>query len=158
MSTAGTVNKVIVVGNLGRDPEIHTSVSGDRMATLSVATCEQWKDRHNGERRERTEWHRIVVFAKGLVDVIEQYLRKGMKVYLEGQLQTRKWKDQDGNDRYSTEVVLSAFKGVLTILTTRRDRGDEGDGGSTEIVDWDAQSGGGATATGADDLEDKIPF
>ncbi|MGH6886092.1 MAG: single-stranded DNA-binding protein, partial [Geminicoccales bacterium] len=116
---AGSVNKVILVGNLGRDPEIRTMQDGGKVANLSVATSESWRDKSSGERRERTEWHRVVVFNDRLVDVIEKYLKKGAKVYLEGQLQTRKWQDQSGQDRYSTEVVLQRYRGELTMLDTR---------------------------------------
>jgi len=122
---AGSVNKVILVGNLGRDPEIRSTQDGTRVANLSVATSESWRDRSSGERRERTEWHRVVVFNDRLVDVCERYLKKGSKIYLEGQLQTRKWTDQSGQERYTTEVVLQKFRGELTML--------DGRGGGPEI-------------------------
>jgi single-strand DNA-binding protein len=147
---AGSVNKVILVGNLGRDPEIRTTQSGQRVANLSVATSEQWRDKNSGERRERTEWHRVVIFNDNLCDVVEKYLRKGMKVYLEGQLQTRKWQDQSGQDRYTTEVVLQRFRGDLQMLDRAGDGGGGGDYG-----------GGGGNAGGlsaGDDLDDDIPF
>ena len=116
---AGSVNKVILVGNLGRDPEIRTLQDGTKVANLSVATSETWRDRDSGERRERTEWHRVAIFNDRLADVAEKYLRKGSKVYLEGQLQTRKWTGQDGQDRYTTEVVLQRYRGELTMLDSR---------------------------------------
>jgi len=116
---AGSVNKVILVGNLGRDPEIRSTQDGLRIANLSVATSESWRDKASGERKEKTEWHRVVIFNKNLADVAEKYLRKGSKVYIEGQLQTRKWTDKDGQDRYTTEVVLGRFNGQLTMLDGR---------------------------------------
>jgi single-strand DNA-binding protein len=125
---AGSVNKVILVGNLGRDPEIRSLQDGSKVANLSVATSETWRDRESGERRERTEWHRVVIFNDRLADVAEKYLRKGSKVYLEGQLQTRKWTGQDGQDRYSTEVVLQRYRGELTMLDSRSG-GEAGGGG-----------------------------
>src|SRR6476646_6599306 len=129
---AGSVNKVILVGNLGADPEIRTLNSGDRVANLRLATSEQWRDRTSGERKERTEWHRVVIFNDNLVKVAESYLKKGSKVYVEGALQTRKWTDQSGQEKYTTEVVISRFKGELTMLDTR----GGGEGGMSE-------SGGG---------------
>ncbi|WP_299896436.1 single-stranded DNA-binding protein [uncultured Ruegeria sp.] len=123
---AGSVNKVILVGNLGRDPEVRTFQNGGKVCNLRIATSENWKDRNTGERRERTEWHSVAIFNEGLVRVAEQYLRKGSKVYLEGQLQTRKWQDQSGQDRYSTEVVLQGFGSTLVMLDGR----GEGGGGS----------------------------
>ena len=128
---AGSVNKVILVGNLGQDPEVRSFQNGGRVCNLSVATSENWKDRNTGERRERTEWHRVAIFSEGLVRVAEQYLRKGSKVYLEGQLETRKWQDQSGQDRYSTEVVLQGFNSTLTMLDGRGDNqgGDNYGGG-----------------------------
>lgn len=113
---AGSVNKVILVGNLGRDPEVKSFQNGGKVAEMRIATSEQWKDRNTGERKERTEWHTVKVFTEGLVGVAERYLRKGSKVYIEGQIQTRKWQDQTGADRYSTEIVLQGFGGVLTML------------------------------------------
>jgi single-strand DNA-binding protein len=124
---AGSVNKVILVGNLGADPEVRNLPNGGKVVNLSVATSESWRDRNSGERKERTEWHRVVIFSEGLTRVAEQYLRKGSKVYIEGQLQTRKWQDQSGADRYSTEVVLQNFNSNLTMLDGR----NEGEGGST---------------------------
>ncbi|MEP2715416.1 single-stranded DNA-binding protein [Pseudophaeobacter sp.] len=122
---AGSVNKVILIGNLGRDPEVRSFQNGGKVCNLRIATSENWKDRNTGERRERTEWHSVAIFSEGLVRVAEQYLRKGSKVYIEGQLQTRKWQDQSGNDRYSTEVVLQGFGSTLTMLDGR----GEGSGG-----------------------------
>src|SRR6476619_8411372 len=124
---AGSVNKVILVGNLGRDPEIRSTQDGQRVANLNLATSESWRDRVSGERRERTEWHRVVIFYERLVEIAEKYLRKGSKVYVEGALQTRKWTDQSGQERYTTEVVISRFKGELTMLDTRGG-GDSGVG------------------------------
>ncbi|WP_279090250.1 single-stranded DNA-binding protein [Bartonella apis] len=121
---SGSVNKVILVGNLGSDPEIRRMNSGDQVATLSIATSDTWRDRNTGERRERTEWHRVVIFNEKLVEVAEQYLKKGSKVYIEGQLQTRKWQDQNGNDRYTTEIVLQNFRGQLQMLDSRTDGSD----------------------------------
>lgn len=116
---AGSVNKVILIGNLGRDPEVRNMQSGDRVCNLAVATSENWKDRNTGERKEKTEWHRVVIFNQPLVNVAEQYLRKGAKVYLEGQLETRKWTDQSGQEKYTTEVVLRPYKGELTMLDSK---------------------------------------
>lgn len=125
---AGSVNKVILVGNLGRDPEVRTFQNGGKVCNLRIATSETWKDRNTGERRERTEWHSVAIFSEGLVRVAEQYLRKGSKVYLEGQLQTRKWQDQSGQDRYSTEVVLQGFGSTLVMLDGRSEGGSGGGG------------------------------
>ena len=151
---AGTVNKVILIGNLGRDPEIRTTQDGTRIAHLSVATTDTWKDRNTGERRERTEWHRVVIFNDRLSDVAEKYLRKGSKVYLEGSLQTRKWTDQSGQDRYTTEVVLQRYRGEMTMLDARGAGGGDFGGG-------DYGGGGGAPPAGPEpkgDLDDEIPF
>ncbi|MEP4038561.1 single-stranded DNA-binding protein [Pseudophaeobacter sp.] len=126
---AGSVNKVILIGNLGRDPEVRSFQNGGKVCNLRIATSENWKDRNTGERRERTEWHSVAIFSEGLVRVAEQYLRKGSKVYIEGQLQTRKWQDQSGNDRYSTEVVLQGFGSTLTMLDGRGEGGGAGGGG-----------------------------
>ena len=126
---AGSLNKVMLIGNLGRDPEIRTFQNGGKVCNLRIATSENWKDRSTGERRERTEWHTVAIFNEGLVRVCEQYLRKGSKVYIEGQLQTRKWQDQSGNDRYSTEVVLQGFGSTLTMLDGRGEGGGGGQGG-----------------------------
>jgi single-strand DNA-binding protein len=152
---AGSVNKVILIGNLGRDPEVRSMQDGNKIVQLSVATSESWKDRNSGERKERTEWHRVVIFNERLAEVAERYLRKGSKVYLEGQLQTRKWTDKEGQDRYTTEVVLGRFRGELTMLDGRSDGGGGGgDWGSSD----NAGGGGRAPAGGGGDLDDEIPF
>jgi single-strand DNA-binding protein len=143
---AGSVNKVILVGNLGADPEVKTMQSGDKLVNLSIATSETWKDKNTGERREKSEWHRVVIFNENLAKVAEQYLKKGSKVYLEGQLQTRKYQDQNGQDRYSTEIVLQKYRGELTMLDGR----SEGQGGQQQT----GQGSGHAPA----DLDDDIPF
>ncbi|MTI45691.1 single-strand binding protein [Roseibium hamelinense] len=147
---AGSVNKVILVGNLGADPEIRRTQDGRPIANLSIATSESWRDRNSGERREKTEWHRVVIFNEGLCKVAENYLRKGSKVYLEGQLQTRKWQDQSGQDRYSTEVVLQGFNSNLTMLDGRSEGGgqrgslpDYGSGGGDGGFGGGSGSGGG---------------
>jgi len=169
---AGSVNKVILVGNLGADPEIRRTQDGRPIANFSVATSDSWRDKNTGERRERTEWHRVVVFNEGLCKVIENYLRKGSKVYLEGALQTRKWQDQSGADRYSTEVVLQGFNSTLTMLDSRADSGGGGGGnyggGGGGGADYGApqggshggqSGGGGAPPSGpANDMDDDIPF
>lgn len=139
---AGSVNKVILVGNLGRDPEVRSAQNGDKIVQLSVATSENWKDRQSGERREKTEWHRVVIFNPNLADIAERFLRKGSKVYVEGQLQTRKWQDQSGQERYTTEVVLSRFRGELTLLDGRGDGGGGGGGG------YESDGGGGGYGGG----------
>ena len=149
---AGSVNKVILVGNLGKDPEVRSTQDGSKIVNLTLATSETWNDRASGERKEKTEWHRVVIFNKNLADVAEKYLRKGSKVYVEGQLQTRKWTDKDGQEKYSTEVVLQNFRGELTMLDGR---GGEGGGGG---------GGGGRGASEApasfqrDEMDDEIPF
>jgi single-strand DNA-binding protein len=159
---AGSVNKVILIGNLGADPEIRRTQDGRPIANLRVATSETWRDKATGERREKTEWHRVVIFNEGLCKVAEQYLKKGSKVYLEGSLQTRKWQDQSGQDRYSTEVVLQGFNAVLTML-------DRAGGGGGESYDQGSNDFGASGPTsrerkpamaGAkrDDLDDEIPF
>ena len=183
---AGSVNKVILIGNLGRDPEIRSTQDGTRIAHLSVATSETWRDRNSGERRERTEWHRVVIFDDKLAEVAEKYLRKGSRVYLEGQLQTRKWTDQQGIEKYTTEVVLQRFRSQLTMLDTRADAqaggdyggsgGGQGSGGSAGGYSGGGgggPSGGGAPSEGGGpsggaggpggqtsggDLDDEIPF
>jgi len=165
---AGSVNKVILVGNLGRDPEIRAMQNGDRVANLRIATSETWRDQASGERKEKTEWHSVVIWNQNLVKLAEQYLRKGSKIYLEGSLQTRKWSDQSGAEKYSTEVVLTRFKGELTMLDGRREGGgagmDEG-GEMAEPATPRPMSGGGARSGGggggrstARDLDDDIPF
>ena len=155
---AGSVNKVILIGNLGRDPEVRHTNDGMPIVNLSVATSEQWRDRTSGERRERTEWHRVVIFNERLGEVAQKYLHKGSKVYLEGQLQTRKWTDQQGQERYSTEVVMQRFRGELTMLDSR---GDGGGGGGYDAPGGGSSSGGpasGGPASGGEDLDDEIPF
>lgn len=140
---AGSVNKVILIGNLGRDPEVRSFQNGGKVCNLRIATSENWKDRNTGERRERTEWHSVAIFNEGLVRVAEQFLRKGSKVYIEGQLQTRKWQDQSGNDRYSTEVVLQGFGSTLTMLDGRGEGGGAGGGGGGYGGGQDSGYGGG---------------
>jgi single-strand DNA-binding protein len=135
---AGSVNKVIIIGNLGRDPEVRQFQNGGKVCNLRIATSDTWKDKTTGERKERTEWHSVAIFQEGLVRIAEQYLRKGSKVYIEGKLQTRKWQDQSGADRYSTEVVLQGFDGVLTMLDGRSEGGQQGGGGN-----YGGGSGGG---------------
>ena len=155
---AGSVNKVILIGNLGADPEIRTLNSGDRVANLRVATSETWRDRGSGERKERTEWHRVVIFNDNLVKVAEQYLRKGSKVYIEGAIQTRKWSDQSGQEKFSTEIVLQKFRGELTMLDGRGEGGvaDRDEGGFSSAPPRAARSGPQETFSA--DLDDEIPF
>jgi len=173
---AGSVNKVILVGNLGNDPDVRTMQSGDKVVNLSLATSDTWKDKTTGERRENTQWHRIVVFNKGLVNVCENYLRKGSKIYIEGQLETRKWQDQSGQDKYTTEVVLRPYRSELTMLDSKGSGGGAGSGGGfgdNQMGGYDtmSQMGGGAPMGNApqqqqspaqqapaDELEDEIPF
>lgn len=164
---AGSVNKVILVGNLGRDPEVRNLSDGSPVVNLSIATSESWRDRSSGERRERTEWHRVVIFNEKLAEVAQQYLRKGAKVYLEGQLQTRKWTDQSGVEKYTTEVVLQRFRGELQMLDSRGGGGDDygggdqGRGGGYSGGNDGGQSGGGQSgggAPGGGDFDDEIPF
>jgi single-strand DNA-binding protein len=157
---AGSVNKVILVGNLGRDPEVRHTQDGSPIVTLSVATSENWRDRGSGERRERTEWHRVVIFNDKLGEVAQKFLRKGSKVYIEGQLQTRKWQDQSGQDRYTTEVVLGRFRGELTMLDTRGGEGAGMGGGGEYDEAPAARRGGGASqpVPAGGDLDDEIPF
>ena len=156
---SGSVNKVILVGNLGSDPEIRRMNSGDQVATLSIATSDTWRDRNTGERRERTEWHRVVIFNEKLVEVAEQYLKKGSKVYIEGQLQTRKWQDQNGIDRYTTEVVLQNFRGQLQMFDSRPD-----DGGSNATTNTQNSAIGSQYAAQKgrtsyqQPLDDDVPF
>jgi len=170
---AGSVNKVILVGNLGRDPEVRTAQDGGKIVTLNIATSESWKDRQSGERKEKTEWHRVVIFNPNLGEVAERYLRKGSSVYIEGALQTRKWTDQSGQERYTTEVVIGRFKGELTLLGGRD--GGAGGGGSSggggygggydePAAPRPAQQGGARSSGGGQsweppaDLDDEIPF
>ena len=148
---AGSVNKVILVGNLGKDPEVRRMTSGEPVVNLSVATSENWKDKASGERKEKTEWHRVVIFNPNLADVAEKYLRKGSKIYLEGQLTTRKWNDKDGVEKYSTEVVLNRFRGELVMLDTR---GGEGGGGMARV----SNSGEAPSNFDRNDMDDEIPF
>jgi len=161
---AGSVNKVILVGNLGRDPEIRSTQDGTRVANLSLATSENWRDKNTGERREKTEWHRVVVFNERIVEVAEKYLHKGSKIYVEGQLQTRKWTDQSGQEKYTTEVVLQRFRGELTMLDARGAGGDAGGYAepSHEGPSHSGPSGGGGgrggPPSGGGDLDDEIPF
>lgn len=153
---AGSVNKVILVGNLGRDPEVRHTNDGNPIVNLSVATSETWRDRSSGERRERTEWHRVVIFNERLGEVAQKYLQKGSKVYLEGQLQTRKWTDQQGVEKYTTEVVLNRFRGELTMLDSRSGGGgDFGGGGGS---DFGEPTGADGPAPGGGGLDDEIPF
>ena len=156
---AGSVNKVILVGNLGADPEVRYTQDNRPIVHLRVATSDSWKDKATGERKERTEWHRVTIFSEGLAKVAQQYLKKGSKVYLEGQLQTRKWQDQQGQDRYSTEVVLQGFNASLQML----DRAGGGAGGGAEEGFEPAEAGaggrrGGGGGGGKDELDDEIPF
>lgn len=163
---AGSVNKVILVGNLGADPEVRQFPNGGAVCSLSVATSENWKDKNTGERREKTEWHRVSIFSEGLVRVASQYLKKGAKVYLEGQLETRKWQDKEGKDRYTTEVVLRGFNSNLTMLDGRSDGAGAGGGYGQQISG--GQSGGQMSQSGMNDgppgggqsyeLDDEIPF
>ena len=174
---AGSVNKVILIGNLGRDPESKSFQNGGKVVNLRIATSETWKDRNTGERKEKTEWHSVAIFNEGLANIAERYLHKGSKVYIEGQLQTRKWQDQNGQDRYSTEIVLQGFNGALTMLDGAPGGGSGGGVGSGRD-DWGAgsgefgggRSGGGGGRSGgsgggsgpgggyADDLDDDVPF
>ncbi|MBX7460866.1 single-stranded DNA-binding protein [Qipengyuania huizhouensis] len=168
---AGSLNKVMLIGNLGADPEIRSFQNGGKVANLRVATSETWKDRNTGEKQERTEWHTVSIFSEGLIGVVERFLRKGSKVYIEGQLQTRKWQDQQGNDRYSTEVVLRGLNGTLTMLDGAQGGGSGGggprsgdyggnqsSGGGDNWRSGGGQSGGSSGGSNYDDLDDDIPF
>ena len=158
---AGSVNKVILIGNLGADPEIRRTQDGRPIANLRVATSESWRDKNTGERRERTEWHRVVIFSEGFSKIAEQYLKKGSKVYLEGQLQTRKWEDQSGQERYTTEVVLQGFNSALTMLDGRPGGGDVSESGSDFGQSGPTQSSSRQPArqgSVSEDLDDEIPF
>ncbi|PTX54277.1 single-strand binding protein [Litoreibacter ponti] len=168
---AGSVNKVILIGNLGRDPEVRTFQNGGKVCNLRIATSENWKDRNTGERRERTEWHSVAIFSEPLARVAEQYLKKGSKVYIEGQLETRKWQDQSGQDRYSTEVVLRPYTSTLTMLDGRGEGGGGGgdsygggggggyDSGPSGGGGYGGGSGGGGSQPGpSSDIDDEIPF
>ena len=162
---AGSVNKVILIGNLGRDPETRSFQNGGKVCNLRIATSESWRDKNSGERRERTEWHSVAIFSEPLVRVAEQYLKKGSKVYIEGQLETRKWQDQSGQDRYSTEVVLRPYRSELTMLDGRGDGGGSGGGGGGYRDDrggGGGYGGGGGGQSGGygggSDMDDEIPF
>ena len=176
---AGSVNKVILIGNLGADPEVRQFQNGGKVCNIRIATSETWKDKNTGERREKTEWHTVAIFQEGLVRIAEQYLRKGSKVYVEGKLQTRKWQDQNGQDRYSTEVVLNGFDGTLTMLDGRNDGGSGGGGGNYGGGNSSGGYGGGGSSYGGGqsggyggggggsapaggggggDMDDEIPF
>ena len=166
---AGSVNKVILIGNVGKDPEIRTFGNGGKVANFSIATSESWKDRNSGERKEKTDWHNIAVFNDGLVGVIERYVKKGSKLYIEGKLQTRKWQDRDGNDKYTTEVVLQGYGGTLTMLDSRDSQGGGRSGGGGYNQDSGGygnmnQGGGSRSASAMEgpkenfDLDDDIPF
>ena len=159
---AGSVNKVILVGNLGKDPEIRTFQNGGKVCNFSIATSENWKDRNTGERQERTQWHNIAIFSEPISNVVEQYVKKGSKVYIEGQLETRKWQDQSGNDRYSTEVVIRPYSGSMTMLDSRSEGGSVN---SNQNYSSDPLAGTANTITngpneneGIGDLDDEIPF
>ena len=169
---AGSLNKVMIIGNLGRDPEVRSFQNGGKVCNLRIATSETWKDKNTGERREKTEWHSVAIFQEGLVRIAEQYLKKGSTVYIEGKLQTRKWQDQSGQDRYSTEVVLQGFDGVMTMLGGRGDGGSGGGGGGYGGGDQGGGYGGGngggygggdqggsqGGGGGGGDMDDEIPF
>ena len=157
---AGSVNKVILIGNLGRDPEVRSFQNGGKVCNLALATSEQWKDKNTGERQERTQWHQIAIFNEGLVRIAEQYLKKGSKVYIEGQLETRKWQDQSGNDRYTTEVVLRGYGSAMNMLDSRNAGSSDGgsnDGGSSYGQDSSSSYGQGSSDF-SNDLDDEIPF
>jgi len=164
---AGSVNKVILIGNLGRDPEVRSTQDGGKIVNLNVATSENWKDKNSGERKEKTEWHRVVIFNDRVGEIAERYLKKGSKVYIEGALQTRKWTDKEGQERYSTEIVIGRFKGELTLLDSRGGGGG-GDSGSDDRPPARAErsSGGDKGSAGGSgpsweapaDLDDEIPF
>lgn len=174
---AGSLNKVMIIGNLGRDPEVRSFQNGGKVCNLRIATSETWKDKNTGERREKTEWHSVAIFQEGLVRVAEQYLRKGSTVYIEGKLQTRKWQDQSGQDRYSTEIVLQGFDGVMTMIGGRGDNGGggqggggydqgggygggQGGGGYDQGGGYGGGNGGGNQGgpSGGGDMDDEIPF
>ena len=155
---AGSVNKVILVGNLGADPDVRRTQDGRPVVNLSVATSESWRDRNTGERREKTEWHRVVIFSEGLCKVAESYLKKGSKVYLEGQLQTRKWQDKEGQDRWSTEVVLQGFNSTLTMLDGRGDSGGSYDQQASGSFGQSGPQAGAMSGPASGDIDDEIPF
>ena len=155
----GSVNKAILLGNLGRDPEIRSMQSGSKMASFSIATSKRWKDRNTQEQKEKTSWHNIVVFGDGLVDIVEKYVKKGSKIYVEGEIQTRKWQDKDGNDRYTTEIILQGYNCNLTLLDSRNSSQVMGENSQeieqTKTIDQDSF---GSQNTDSDDLEEDIPF
>lgn len=156
---AGSVNKVILVGNVGKDPEIRSFQNGGRVASFSVATSERWTDKTTGEKKDRTEWHRVSVLNDNLVKVVENYVKKGSKLYIEGQLETRKWNDKDGAEKYSTEVVLRPYRGELTLLDNKGSSGGADMGGSSYEPDMGAApSGGGNSRPAIDQMDDDIPF
>jgi single-strand DNA-binding protein len=157
---AGSVNKVILVGNLGRDPEVRSMQDGRSMVNMSVATSDTWRDRQSGERKERTEWHRVVIFNEKLAEVAQKYVKKGSKVYVEGQLQTRKWTDQSGQEKYTTEIVLQRFRGELTMLDARGAGGEAGSYAEPahEGPSHSGPSGGSRAPSSGGDLDDEIPF
>lgn len=159
---AGSVNKVILIGNLGQDPEVRSTQQGSKIVNLSVATSESWKDRQTGEKKENTQWHRVVIFSEPLANLAEQYLTKGSKVYVEGQLETRKWQDQSGQDRYSTEVVLRPYRGELTFLDGRAGAGAGAGQSYAPVQDYGAppqqQAASNAAPAPMDEFEDEIPF
>ena len=175
---AGSLNKVMIIGNLGRDPEVRSFQNGGKVCNLNIATSETWKDKNTGERREKTEWHRVAIFQEGLVRVAEQYLKKGSTVYIEGKLQTRKWQDQSGKDMYTTEIVLQGYDGVMTMIGGRGDGGNGGGGGGYGGGDQGGGYGGGGGGgygggdqggggygggdqggnQGGGDMDDEIPF
>lgn len=159
---AGSVNKVMLIGNLGRDPEVKTMQNGSKVCNLSIATSETWKDKATGERKEKTEWHRVVVFNENIINVCENYLKKGAKVFVEGQLETRKWTDQSGAEKYSTEVVLRQYRGELTMLDTRSGgQSNDNGGGYDQRPQQQAASGGGGQwqqQSKGNDFDDDIPF
>ena len=158
---AGSLNKVMIIGNLGRDPEVRSFQNGGKVCNLRIATSERWRDKNSGENREKTEWHSIAIFSEGLVRICEQYLKKGSKVFVEGQLQTRKWQDQSGNDRYSTEVVLQNYSGTLTMLDGRDGSASGGTFDNSDSFTSHNQGGiasGSQGGVGNSDLDDEIPF
>ncbi len=170
---AGSVNKVILIGNLGKDPQVRRMTSGDAVVSFSVATTESWRDKASGERKDKTEWHNVVIFNENLAKIAEQYLKKGSKVYVEGQLQTRKWADKDGAEKYTTEIVLQRYRGELTLMDSRGDAGGREEGGSFERPAGNASfgrsspmdqrssgggSGGGGGGRTSEMIDDDIPF
>ena len=156
---AGSVNKVILLGNLGRDPEIRSMQSGSKMATFSIATSKRWRDKNTQEQRDKTSWHNIVVFGDGLVDIVEKYVKKGSKIYVEGELQTRKWQDQDGNDRYTTEVVLQGYNSNLTLLDSRNANNNiEDQSINTDETVSNSENSTGSKNSDSSESDDDIPF